>query len=87
MADDGRSPAEALDGRSPDLVISAGRIRLISCQRLLARNPGLHPPGQQRIAIEGRGDWLVDADISSLQQTARDALGSEFRLAGKSVSP
>jgi cytosine/adenosine deaminase-related metal-dependent hydrolase len=86
VADDGRSPAEALDGRCPDLVISAGRIRLIS-QRLLARNPGLRPPGQQRIAIEGRGDWLVDADISSLHQTARDALGPEFRLAGKSVSP
>ena len=84
VADDGRSPAEALAGLCPDLVITAGRIRLIS-QRLLMRNPRLRRRTQQRISIEGRGDWMVDADISSLYRTASGALGPGFRLAGKSI--
>jgi cytosine/adenosine deaminase-related metal-dependent hydrolase len=85
VADDGRSPADALSGLCPDLVITAGRIRLIS-QRLLLKNPHLRRRRQQRIAIEGRGDWMVDADISSLHRTASGTLGPGFRLAGKSLS-
>jgi cytosine/adenosine deaminase-related metal-dependent hydrolase len=84
VADNGRSPAESLAGLLPDLVITAGRIRLIS-QRLLLRNPRLRRRRYQRIAIEGRGDWMVDADISSLCLTASGALGTGFRLAGKSL--
>lgn len=85
VADDGRSPAEALAGLCPDLVVTGGRIRLIS-KRLLARNPRLRRRGHQRISIPGRGDWMVDADISSLYRVAAGTLGPEFRLAGKSVS-
>jgi len=84
VADDGRSPAEALAGLCPDLVITAGRIRLIS-QRLLVRNPRMRRRRYQRIAIEGRGDWVVDVDISSLCRAASGALGPGFRLAGKSL--
>jgi len=85
VADDGRSPAEALAGLCPDLVIAAGRIRLIS-QRLLIKNSRLRNSRQQRISIEGRGDWMVDADVSSLYKAASGILGEGFRLAGKSVS-
>ena len=85
VLDGGLSPAESLARFCLDLVITAGRIRLIS-HRLLELNPRFHPPWQSRIAIEGRGDWLVDADISSLHQIAAGALGPEFRLAGKSLS-
>jgi hypothetical protein len=74
-----------LAGLCPDLVITAGRIRLIS-QRLLMNNSCLRNRRQQRISVEGRGDWMMDADVSSLYRAASGMLGAGFQLAGKSVS-
>jgi len=84
VADDGGSPAESIAGLCPELVMTAGEIRLISA-RLLAANPRLRIPRQQRVAVEGRAEWFVDADLSSLHRAAVGVLGSEFRLAGKSL--
>ena len=84
VADDDGTPAEAIAGLCPELVMTAGKIRLISA-RLLAANPRLQMPRQQRVAIEGKAEWFVDADLSSLHRAAAGVLGSEFRLAGKSL--
>ena len=86
IADRGQSPAQALTGLCPDLVIVRGRIRLIS-RSLMSRNPHLRLPRSQSLSVEGRGSWWVDADISFLHRTAAEALGPEIRLAGKRVSP
>lgn len=82
VADHGQTPAESLADFCPDLVITRGRIRLLS-QRLLSRNPSLHRLQLQRISVEGRGDWWVDADISTLKEATTQSLGPQFRLAGK----
>ncbi len=85
VVDRGQTPAESLGDFRPDLVITRGRIRLLS-QRLLSRNPSLRLLPLQRISIQDHGDWWVDADMSLLNHVTTEALGSGFRLAGKCLS-
>jgi cytosine/adenosine deaminase-related metal-dependent hydrolase len=84
VRDDGQSPADAVTNLCPEMVIVRGRVRLIS-DRLLEQNPRLVLDGLQRIAIEGRGEWLIDTDVSVLRKSAEASLGVGFELAGKRV--
>ncbi len=78
----GRSPCEALlRASAPELVVVRGKVRLISAE--LARHTRL--PRFQRLHVEGRGEFLVDADIAQLRRSAERFLGSAFRLGGKRV--
>jgi hypothetical protein len=85
VEDNGQRPAEALANLRPDLVMIGGRIRLIS-RSLVSRNSHLRLSGLRNISLEGRGAWLVDADVPSLHEIAAGVLGPEFRLAGRRVS-
>jgi cytosine/adenosine deaminase-related metal-dependent hydrolase len=86
VADYGQSPASALEGMVPEMVMVGGRIRLIS-RRLLHRATALDPGALQPIHQEGRGTWLTDVDVSSLHRETVRNLGPEYRLAGKEVRP
>ncbi len=81
VPDRGQTPAEALQGLEPHLVMVAGRIRLIS-ENLAHRvpSPPIHP-----IAVEGRGRYLVDADVPVLYSQASAAIEGPVSLAGKEV--
>ncbi|HLH37758.1 MAG TPA: hypothetical protein VKX39_01305 [Bryobacteraceae bacterium] len=81
VADRRQTPAQALLDLSPELVIVAGRIHLIS--RRLASQIG--PDQFHPIALEHRGQWLTPFDIPRLLQRTRAILGPEIRLAGKRV--
>jgi cytosine/adenosine deaminase-related metal-dependent hydrolase len=81
--DKGTSPAETLlAGDPPEMVIIRGRIKLIS-PRLAKRIEG---PWKKysRLAVEGRPEVLVDADVTGLFRRAARELG-EVRLAGRRV--
>ncbi len=75
VADNGQTPAEALRDLRPEMVMVRGQVML---SRIGA--PGLNP-----INVEGRGRYLVRADIKALYAAAARALGPEIRLAGRRV--
>jgi cytosine/adenosine deaminase-related metal-dependent hydrolase len=78
-----RAPSEALMTGMIALVVSRGRIRLISPE-LAAQ---LRPAERRRLqplAIEGRAPVLVAADMRALERAARP-LGRSLHLAGKRV--
>lgn len=84
IPDDGRNPAEALQHFSPALVILGGEIQLAS-KNLAAR---LHPKfirNLQKFEVEGRGSWLVNADVAGLHAATEAILGPGFRLSGRPV--
>jgi cytosine/adenosine deaminase-related metal-dependent hydrolase len=75
IADDGRSPAEALlRAEGPALVMIGGVVKLAR------KATGLH-----RLKVEGRGDVVVDANVPRLRRQAEQFLGPELRLAGRRV--
>jgi cytosine/adenosine deaminase-related metal-dependent hydrolase len=84
IVDRGQTPANAVLGLQPHMVMVRGRMRMISdsfARRLRPRAAqGLHP-----IEIEGRGRWLTDIDIPTLHSAAREVLGHPVRLAGRAV--
>lgn len=70
--------------RGPEMVIVQGSIKLVS-SRLAAQLPQL----RRRLlplAVEGRGEFLVDADIPNLYQRAARETGPEVRLGGKRIN-
>ena len=81
VPDRGQTPAEALEHFEPHLVMVAGRIRLLS-ESLTSRLPAapFHP-----IRLDGRGRYLVDADVPALHAAASQALHAPLSLAGKAV--
>ena len=80
IADDGRSPSEALMRmQGPALVMIAGEVKLIA-RELSRPTSGLH-----RLNVEGRGDVLVCANVGRLRRQAEQALGGQIRLAGRRV--
>jgi hypothetical protein len=85
VQDRGQTPAEALPGVTPEMVIAGGRIHLIS-KRLLDRVPSSLTAGWHSIRVEGRGEWLTPFDVPLLLQQARAALGPEIQLAGRRVT-
>ncbi len=62
VPDLGQSPAEALQELCPALVILRGRIQLVS-EGLATRIDPLLTRHLQRIELEGRGTWLVNANV------------------------
>jgi cytosine/adenosine deaminase-related metal-dependent hydrolase len=65
-------------GAPPSLVIVNGRVKLIAPP--LWRRSGLH-----RLSVEGRGEFLVDADIPALLKQVQRHLGRHVKLAGRSI--
>jgi cytosine/adenosine deaminase-related metal-dependent hydrolase len=84
VPDSGRNPAEALQEYYPDLVILGGKIQLVSAQ-LAPRIDARLCRHLQKIELEGKGAWLVNADVSGLRAAAEAALGRDFQLAGRPV--
>jgi cytosine/adenosine deaminase-related metal-dependent hydrolase len=78
VKDEGQTAAEAVNDLHPELVLIGGRIMLASERFAGLTGSGFHPVG-----LEGRGRYLARAPIPRLRAAARDALGSEIRLAGK----
>jgi cytosine/adenosine deaminase-related metal-dependent hydrolase len=85
VADKGGKPADALSEMNPELVVLGGRIKLLS-RRLGEQLPRRRKAGLEPVSIEGRGDYLVDANIAELYASVASELGTNFRLAGKRVS-
>ena len=90
VPDSGQNPAEALQNFaqqnfSPSLVIRGGKIQLVS-KSLAPRIDPVLIRSFQKIELEGRGSWLVNANISHLHAAAVEAvLGPRFQLAGRTV--
>jgi hypothetical protein len=84
VPDCGQNPAEALQEFCPALVILGGRIQLVS-QTLATRFDAKLTRHLQRIELEGRGAWLVNADVSGLRDATEAVLGRDFQLAGRPV--
>jgi hypothetical protein len=59
--------------------MTAGEIKLIAPDLPYSAS-GLH-----RLKVEGRGEFLVGANIASLLRQAKQVLGDEIRLAGRRV--
>jgi len=79
VEDRGQTPAEAMLDLQPLMAIVNGRIRLLAGG--LASGTSLN-----RIDVEGRGTFYVDADGAALAREASAALGTPLALAGKRVA-
>lgn len=84
VADSGQTPAQALQEFSPDLVILAGRIQLVSARLASKIDPTL-TRHLHKIEVEGRGCWLANVNVSRLVAATEPVLGPDFRLAGRRV--
>jgi cytosine/adenosine deaminase-related metal-dependent hydrolase len=84
VRDYGQNPAEALQELRPALVILGGRIQLVS-QDLAARIDFGLTRHLHKVELEGRGAWLVNANVSLLRAATEAALGTNFQLAGRPV--
>jgi cytosine/adenosine deaminase-related metal-dependent hydrolase len=84
VPDSGRNPAEALQEFCPALVVLGGKIQLVS-QSLAPRIDPMLTRHLQKIELEGRGAWLVNADVSLLRAATEAVLGRDFQLAGRPV--
>jgi cytosine/adenosine deaminase-related metal-dependent hydrolase len=84
VSDGGQGPADALQEFYPVLVILGGRIQLIAKGLAMRMDPMLTRHLQQ-IKLEGRGTWLVNADVSLLRAATEAILGPDFELAGRPV--
>jgi cytosine/adenosine deaminase-related metal-dependent hydrolase len=85
VPDRGQSPAAALCGLRPELVLVGGRIKLMSAGFARRLAPILSRR-LQPLEIKGRGQWLIDCDVTTLLQTVKAILGEDFRLAGRGVA-
>ena len=79
VTDHGQTPAEALLDLHLRLVIVNGRIKLLSGHPDTGKS--LKP-----LHVEGRGKYLVDADVPYLHENATRALGPDYNLAGRRVA-
>ncbi len=84
VRDRGRSPAVTLLGAVPEMVLLAGKIKLAS-PGLAAQLPATRLRRLRRLAVEGRPEVLVDADVPQLYRQAARVLGPQIRLAGRRV--
>lgn len=85
VRDAGQTPAATLLAHYPELVIVGGQIRLVS-----ETAAGICPPRLLRslepIEVEGRGRYLVAANVSGLLNETIRSLQESPRLAGKAVA-
>lgn len=82
VADNGQTPAQAVAGLKPAMVMIRGRIMLATHQ-LHTTCAGLK--GFHHIHLEGRGSWMIRADVPNFYAAASAAIGPEVRLAGRRV--
>ncbi len=81
VSDPGATPAEALlDLRRVEIVIVAGKIRLVS-----PRFKHLADPSFEMLAVRDRGKFLIDAPVGKMVQETTARLGATPRLAGRPV--
>jgi hypothetical protein len=85
IRDTGQTPGVTLLENYPELILVGGRIQLASVE--FAR---LCPPrtlkSLQPLQVEGRGRYLVAANISSLLHETTRSLQESPRLAGKAIA-
>ncbi len=86
VEDRGQTPAQALADLHPEMVMIGGKVMLLS-DRLGAHSRAHYGAGLNPISIQGRGQWLIRADVSNLYAEAARELGPEIRLAGRRVCP
>ena len=79
VEDHGQSPAEALQGMRPEIVMVRGKVRLVSPRFVNTRE-------WHAINVERRGNWFTDVNLPFLHAETVLALGPEYRLAGRRVS-
>jgi hypothetical protein len=80
----GDAPPSSLLGSRPELVFLKGRLMLISDHA--ARELRLKDlDDYQTLEIEGRGKWLVQADLRPFIDTTREILGEPICLSGRRV--
>lgn len=84
VEDQQQTPAAALIGFRPELVIQGGKIRLVS-RRFASRLPPEEKAALQEIHVEGRGEYLVRAKVAELYSETSEILGPDIRLAGRKV--
>ena len=86
IRDQGQTPAQALADLHPEMVMIGGRVMLLSAA-LAGHSRAHYAGGLNRICIQGRGQWLIRADVPDLYAEAVRELGPEIRLAGRRVCP
>jgi cytosine/adenosine deaminase-related metal-dependent hydrolase len=86
VRDHGQTPAQALADLHPEMVMIGGRVMLLSAA-LAGHSRAHYVGGLNRICIQGRGQWLIRADVPDLYAEAVRELGPEIRLAGRRVCP
>lgn len=84
VRDHGETPATALVGLSPEFVFVGGELKLAS-PAMAARLPSSERDRLQPIEVEGRGRFLVAADVENLYGETAAVLGRNFQLAGRRV--
>jgi cytosine/adenosine deaminase-related metal-dependent hydrolase len=85
MRDIGKTPATTLLSRYPDLVIVGGQIRLVS-QTAASVCPPNALRSLESLEVEGRGRYLVAANVSRLLHETIRSLHESPRVAGKAVA-
>jgi hypothetical protein len=86
VRDQGQTPAQALADLHPEMVMIGGRVMLLSAS-LAGHSRTHYAGGLNRICVQGRGQWLIRADVPDLYAEAARELGPEIRLAGRRVCP
>jgi cytosine/adenosine deaminase-related metal-dependent hydrolase len=84
VPDYGQTPAQALQQLSPVLVVLRGRIQMV-CSDFAYRIDPVLTRHLQKLELDGRGTWLVNASVSSLCAATEAVLGPDFKLAGRRV--
>ncbi|HZS55579.1 MAG TPA: amidohydrolase family protein [Bryobacteraceae bacterium] len=85
MKDDGQTPAMTLMQHYPEMVMISGRVRLIS-SAMAKVCPTSILNFLQPLEVEGRGEYLVAEDISSMLKQTTSILQQPPRLAGKAMA-
>ena len=70
VEDRGQTPAEALQGMRPEMVIVGGKVRLIS-PHLFPRARAACAGEWNAVYLEGRGRWFTDVNVPALHEESR----------------
>jgi cytosine/adenosine deaminase-related metal-dependent hydrolase len=85
MRDTGQTPAATLAESYPELVFVGGRTKLVS-HKVASRCPPSIVNSLQPLKVQGRGQYLIDHDVSTLLRDTERALQGSPRLAGKAIA-
>jgi cytosine/adenosine deaminase-related metal-dependent hydrolase len=79
------SPASALDRLRPQLVIVGGKVKLVAAN-FTERLPASVTAILERISLEGRGEYLVDAPVAEILAISSRFLPEGIALSGRRVA-